>query len=149
VRPVDSIPLQALSRVDGAKYQEVLVNVRRPRKVGTRGRRVAASPVAVFGFGEPVELVVFGGRGAAAVDHLGALAIGVVFVFDRPFVAAEHDHHILRGGGMLKPVVLSGGVATGTWSISKGRPEPAWFGRPAPNAGLDSETADIQRFLAS
>lgn len=40
VRPVDSIPLQDLSRVDGAKYQEVLVNVRRPRKVGTRGRRV-------------------------------------------------------------------------------------------------------------
>ena len=40
MRPVDSIPLQALSRVDGAKYQEVLVNVRRPRKVGTRGRRV-------------------------------------------------------------------------------------------------------------
>ena len=40
MRPVDSIPLQALGRVDGTKYQEVPVNVRRPRKVGTRGRRV-------------------------------------------------------------------------------------------------------------
>jgi hypothetical protein len=66
-----------------------------------------------------------------------------------PFVAAEHDHHVLKGGGMLKPVVLSDGVATGTWSIKKGRPEPAWFGRPAPPAALDSETTDIERFLAS
>ena len=66
-----------------------------------------------------------------------------------PFVAAEHDHHILKGGGMLKPVVLSDGSATGTWSIKKGRPEPAWFGRPAPTAALASEGTDIERFLAS
>ncbi len=66
-----------------------------------------------------------------------------------PFVAAEHDHHILKGGGMLKPVVLSDGVATGTWSIKKGRPEPSWFDRPALDAALASEVADIERFLAS
>jgi hypothetical protein len=66
-----------------------------------------------------------------------------------PFVATEHDQHILKGGGMLKPVVLSDGVATGTWSIKKGRPEPAWFGPPAPAAALASETADIERFLTS
>ena len=66
-----------------------------------------------------------------------------------PFVAADHDHHVLKGGGMLKPVVLSGGLATGTWSIRKGRPEPAWFGRPAPGAALDGEAIDIERFLAS
>jgi hypothetical protein len=66
-----------------------------------------------------------------------------------PFVAAEHDHHVLRGGGMLKPVALSGGVATGTWSISKGRPEPTWFGPSAPTEALDSEAADIERFLIS
>jgi hypothetical protein len=66
-----------------------------------------------------------------------------------PFVATEHDQHILKGGGMLKPVVLSDGVATGTWSIKKGRPEPAWFGPPAPAAALASEAADIERFLTS
>ena len=66
-----------------------------------------------------------------------------------PFVAAEHDHHVLRGGGMLKPVVLSEGIATGTWSIKNGRPEPAWFDRRAPTAVLASEAEDIERFLAS
>lgn len=66
-----------------------------------------------------------------------------------PFVAAEHDHHILRGGGMLKPVVLNRGAATGTWSIKNGRPEPAWFARPTPAPVLAREIADIERFLAS
>jgi Winged helix DNA-binding domain len=66
-----------------------------------------------------------------------------------PFVAAEHDHHVLKGGGMLKPVALSDGAATGIWSIAKGRPEPSWFGRPAPAAALAGEAADIERFLAS
>jgi hypothetical protein len=66
-----------------------------------------------------------------------------------PFVAAEDDHHVLKGGGMLKPVALSDGAATGIWSIAKGRPEPSWFDRPAPTAALASEAADIQRFLAS
>ena len=66
-----------------------------------------------------------------------------------PFVAAEYDHHVLKGGGMLKPVVLSGWVATGTWSIVRGRPEPAWFGPPAPAAAFASEATDIERFLAS
>jgi hypothetical protein len=67
----------------------------------------------------------------------------------QPFVAAEHDHHILKGGGILKPVALHAGVATGTWSIKKGRPEPAWFGPPAPAASLASEATDVQLFLAS
>ncbi len=67
----------------------------------------------------------------------------------RPFVAAEHDHHILKGGGMLRPVALTGGVATGTWSIKRGQPEPDWFGRPAPVEGLADEHADVRRFLAS
>jgi hypothetical protein len=66
-----------------------------------------------------------------------------------PFVAAEHDHHILKGGGMLKPVVLNDGVATGTWFIKERRPEPAWFNRPATRAALASEATDIERFLAS
>ena len=67
----------------------------------------------------------------------------------QPFLAAEHDHHILKGGGMLKPVALYAGVVTGTWSIKKGRPEAAWFGPPAPAASLASEAADVERFLAS
>ena len=50
---------------------------------------------------------------------------------------------------MLKPVVLNHGAATGTWSIKKGRPEPAWFARPTPAPALARETADIERFLAS
>ena len=66
-----------------------------------------------------------------------------------PFVAARHDPHVLKGGGILKPVALNGGVATGTWSVRKGRPEPAWFARPAPTAAVDSETTDIERFLTS
>jgi hypothetical protein len=66
-----------------------------------------------------------------------------------PFVAAEDDHYILKGGGMLKPVALHAGVATGTWSIKRGRPEPTWFGPPAPAAALAAEATDIGRFLAS
>jgi hypothetical protein len=66
-----------------------------------------------------------------------------------PFVAAEDDQHILKGGGMLKPVALSGGVATGTWSLKRGRPEPLWFGRRAPTTALNREATDIERFLTS
>ena len=66
-----------------------------------------------------------------------------------PFVAAEHDHHVLKGGGMVKPVVLKGGVASGTWSIRNGRPAPAWFGHPASPSTLAGEVADVERFLAS
>lgn len=67
----------------------------------------------------------------------------------QPFVAAEHDHYILKGGGMLKPVALTGGIATGTSSIQKGRVDPTWFAQPAAPAALVRETADTERFLAS
>jgi winged helix DNA-binding protein len=67
----------------------------------------------------------------------------------RPFVAAEDDHHILKGGGMLKPAVLADGIATGTWSIQRGRVTPAWFGRSATPSALTREAADTERFLAS
>jgi hypothetical protein len=68
-----------------------------------------------------------------------------------PFVAAAHDHHILKGGGMLKPVVLESGVASGTWSIKNGRPVPAWFGErahAADIAALSREVDDVERFLS-
>lgn len=66
-----------------------------------------------------------------------------------PFVSTDHDHHVLKGGGMVRPVVLSNGSATGTWSIKKGRPEPAWFDRPVPAVALAGEASDIERFLLS
>jgi hypothetical protein len=66
-----------------------------------------------------------------------------------PFVAHEHDHHVLKGGGMVRPVALVDGTATGTWSIRKGRPEAAWFGRPAGEATFAAEATDVERFLAS
>jgi DNA glycosylase AlkZ-like len=66
-----------------------------------------------------------------------------------PFVAARHDQHVLKGGGMVRPVALNTGRATGTWSLRNGRPEAAWFGRPAPTPALESEATDIERFLAS
>jgi hypothetical protein len=66
-----------------------------------------------------------------------------------PFVAAGHDRQVLKGGGMVRPVVLNSGVATGTWSIKKGRPAPAWFGPPAPAPELASEAANVERFLTS
>jgi hypothetical protein len=66
-----------------------------------------------------------------------------------PFVSAAHDHHILKGGGMVRAVALTDGVATGTWSIRNGYPKTAWFGRAAPAAALDNEAADINRFLTS
>ncbi len=66
-----------------------------------------------------------------------------------PFVAAEHDRRILKGGGMIRAVVLNDGVATGTWSLQKGRPAPAWFGTPPSASALAGETDDIARFLTS
>jgi hypothetical protein len=66
-----------------------------------------------------------------------------------PFVASEHDQHILKGGGMLKPVVLSNGVATGTWAIQRGHVQPTWFASPTAPAPLAREAADVERFLAS
>jgi len=66
-----------------------------------------------------------------------------------PFVAAAHDQHVLKGGGMLKAVALADGVATGTWRIEAGSPRLTWFARAAPAEALAAEAADVERFLAS
>ena len=66
-----------------------------------------------------------------------------------PFVAAEHDPHILKGGGMLKPVALTDGVASGTWRIDDGAPVVTWFGREAAREALCAQAAEIASFLAS
>jgi hypothetical protein len=67
----------------------------------------------------------------------------------RPFVDEEHDHYILKGGGMLKPVVLADGIGVGTWSVRKGNIEPTWFKQPATAEAFAREASDVQRFLAS
>lgn len=68
-----------------------------------------------------------------------------------PLLAAEHDKRILPGGGILKPVVLARGTATGTWRLGgsgrKRRLELDWFGRPAAARALAAEHADVARFL--
>jgi hypothetical protein len=66
-----------------------------------------------------------------------------------PFVAREEDHHVLRRGGILRPVALVAGTATGTWSIRKGLVEAAWFGRAADESAFAAEARDVERFLAS
>jgi hypothetical protein len=70
-----------------------------------------------------------------------------------PLVAAADDRHILPGGGMLRPAVLIGGVAAGTWGVGAGRVRIDWFRRPAESAGLAgalrAERAGVEEFLGS
>jgi hypothetical protein len=69
-----------------------------------------------------------------------------------PLVAAADDRHILPGGGMLRPAVLAGGRAAGTWGLARGTVAIEWFRRPGGTAGLSAglraEQADVERFLA-
>ena len=66
--------------------------------------------VAVFAFGEPVELVVGVGAGAGAVDHLRAVAVCVVFVFDgRGFPVGVADF----GESVVGVVGVGGGAFLG------------------------------------
>ena len=68
-----------------------------------------------------------------------------------PLVAPDHDRLVLPGGGMLRPVVLAGGRAAGTWGTRAraSRPEVTieWFGDPAPSAELDAEVRRVEAFL--
>lgn len=69
-----------------------------------------------------------------------------------PLLAAEHDHRILPGGGMLRPVVVSRGRAVGAWRLTgsggaRRRLETTWFGRPAAARALAAEARDVGRFL--
>ena len=66
-----------------------------------------------------------------------------------PFVAAADDHHVLRGGGMIRPVALVEGRATGTWAIKNRRPKVAWYGEATGGAAFAAEAMDIERFLGS
>lgn len=68
-----------------------------------------------------------------------------------PYVRATDDHHVLPGGGMLRPVVLARGRAAGTWRTAGSGPRRtlavSWFGRPAAARALAAEARDVGRFL--
>ncbi len=64
---------------------------------------------------------------------------------------AEHNHKLVHGGGMLRPVVLVRGVAAGFWRLQgSGRKrtiEFEWFVRPAPARPLAAEIAALAGYL--
>lgn len=62
-------------------------------------------------------------------------------------VPPEHDHCVLPGGGMLRPVVLSRGLGCGTWRYGAQGLEVDWFDHPAGSRPLGAEAADVARFL--
>lgn len=72
-----------------------------------------------------------------------------------PLVAAGDDRHVLPGGGMLRPVVMIGGLAAGTWGLGGPRRTVTidWFRPPAEPAGtaepaeLRAERLSVERFL--
>jgi len=70
-----------------------------------------------------------------------------------PLVASEDDHHILPGGGMLRPAVLIDGLAAGTWRVSaQGRRRRVtldWFRLPAGSPELRAEQLSVETFLES
>ncbi len=62
-------------------------------------------------------------------------------------VPADHEHDVLPGGGMLRPVVLAGKRVVGTWRGAG--EETTWFGSKPLAEALAAEVADVRRFLAS
>jgi hypothetical protein len=67
------------------------------------------------------------------------------------FVSPEHDRRVVRGGGIVRPVLLCGGRAAGTWSLAgtgtRRRVAIEWFGAPAESAELDAEKAAVETYL--
>lgn len=68
-----------------------------------------------------------------------------------PLVARAEDRRILPGGGMLRPVALVDGAASGTWRLEgSGRRRSLaidWFGPRTAPAALGAEGRDVARFL--
>ncbi len=68
-----------------------------------------------------------------------------------PLVAAADDRRILPGGGMLRPAVLIGGLAAGTWSVTaagrRRRVAIDWFRAPASPPELHAEQLSVETFL--
>ncbi|GAA3186657.1 winged helix DNA-binding domain-containing protein [Nonomuraea roseoviolacea] len=63
-----------------------------------------------------------------------------------PVVPAAHAGQVFPGGGILRPVVLAGGVAAGVWERRGAEVTVRPFG-PLPAAPLAEEVADVRRFL--
>jgi hypothetical protein len=68
-----------------------------------------------------------------------------------PVVAAGDDRRILPGGGMLRPAVLIGGLAAGTWTLAAdgGRRTVRidWFRHQTDSGDLRAEQLSVERFL--
>jgi hypothetical protein len=69
----------------------------------------------------------------------------------RDALVGEHGRRVLPGGGMLRPVVLAGEEAVGTWRLpgsgASRQLEVTWFGPRPPADALAAEAADVGRFL--
>ncbi|MFI6787308.1 winged helix DNA-binding domain-containing protein [Nonomuraea sp. NPDC050383] len=63
-----------------------------------------------------------------------------------PVVPAAHAREVFPGGGILRPVVLAGGVAVGVWERRGAQATVRPFGSLPPEA-LAEEIADVRRFL--
>jgi hypothetical protein len=62
-----------------------------------------------------------------------------------------HDHRLLRGGGMVRPVILARGKVAGFWRLKgTGRRrtlEAEWLAGTGSRRALDAEARDVARFL--
>lgn len=68
----------------------------------------------------------------------------------QPITTAAYDHHLLKSGGILKPVILNSAVAAGTWSIGRGASrqpgstgrcqQQRWPARPQPSSASSRHT---------
>ncbi|MBN6051965.1 AlkZ family DNA glycosylase, partial [Nonomuraea sp. RK-328] len=63
-----------------------------------------------------------------------------------PVVPAAHARQVFPGGGILRPVVLAGGMAAGVWERKGPEVTVRPFG-PLPAEPLAGEVADVRRFL--
>lgn len=60
------------------------------------------------------------------------------YVDRTPTVPAEHERVVYPGGGILRPVVLQDGVATGTWRLRGGEVIVDPFAASAPASSAAS-----------
>ncbi len=69
------------------------------------------------------------------------------------FTTPAADARILRGGGIIRPVVLVRGRAAGTWRLdgpaARRRVAVEWLGGQGPERALAAEEVDVLRFLAT
>ncbi|MET7327630.1 winged helix DNA-binding domain-containing protein [Nonomuraea sp. NPDC005650] len=63
-----------------------------------------------------------------------------------PILAPEHTKKVFPGGGVLRPVVLVGGVIRGVWGRKGAKADVQPFDE-LPDGLLDAEIADVRRFL--